>query len=259
MRTKTLQEIKLTGLDNCYLCIYSIVTPINHKHDNIIHIKKQYTFIGLNVSGKKRFIGSFIEDSTNNRFWLDIFETFKNRGINDILFMSINENKSLFKCLKVAFPNVIMVPSLVDTVDNFYKYFPDKFSTKIKEEIKSLFLQENLKDFQNIFLFFKEKYQSYNIISQLINRYLSDIDNLYKYDLNIRQVLFNTYKIAILKRKIITISSEFNYIDDINELLELLLDDLNTLENFTSYHKKEWLTILSSFYTFRNKELEDII
>lgn len=259
MRTKTLQEIKLTGLDNCYLCIYTIITPINYKCDNFISLKNQYTFIGLNATGRKRFIGSFIEDSSNNRFWLDIFESFKKRGIIDILFMAINENKNLFKCLKVAFPNVITVPSIVDTVDNFYKYFSDKFSTKIKEEIKSLFLQENLNDYENIFIFFKEKYKSYVIIVELINRYLSNIDKLYKYDLNVRNVLFNTYRIAIFKRKIIYICTDKNYIENIDELLELMLEELNTLENYTSYHKKEWLNILSSFYTLRNKELEEII
>ncbi|MEG0026530.1 MAG: transposase [Bacilli bacterium] len=140
MRTKTLQEIKLTGLDNCYLCIYTIITPINYKRDNFISMKNQYTFIGLNAIGIKRFIDSYIEDSSNNRFWLDIFESFKKSGIIDILFMAINENKNLFKWLKVAFPNVITVPSIVDTADNFYKYFSDKFLTIIIQNYKVLTL-----------------------------------------------------------------------------------------------------------------------
>ena len=259
MKTRTLEEIKLTGLDNCYLAIYSIVNTINYKNNNTILIKTQYTFVGLNTIGKKRFIGSFIENNDDNRFWLDIFEAFKARGVKDILFMCINNNKALHRCLKASFPNATIVPAVTDITDKFYNYFPDKFSTKIKEEIKSLFLQNDLNDFTNIYTFFKEKYKSNVILNELIIKYLSDIDKLYKYDLFIRDVLFNTYKISLLRKRIIWEANKCGYIDNIDDLLNLLLNDLNNLENFTSYHKKEWLNILSSFYTIKNQELENLI
>ena len=94
---------------------------------------------------------------------------------------------------------------------------------------------------------------------KLIIKYLSDIDKLYKYDLFIRDVLFNTYKISLLRKRIIWEANKCGYIDNIDDLLNLLLNDLNNLENFTSYHKKEWLNILSSFYTIKNQELENLI
>src|SRR5574344_1414928 len=235
MKTRTLEEIKLTGLDNCYLAIYSIVNTINYKNNNTILIKTQYTFVGLNTIGKKRFIGSFIENNDDNRFWLDIFEAFKARGVKDILFMCINNNKALHRCLKASFPNATIVPAVTDITDKFYNYFT------------------------NIYTFFKEKYKSNVILNELIIKYLSDIDKLYKYDLFIRDVLFNTYKISLLRKRIIWEANKCGYIDNIDDLLNLLLNDLNNLENFTSYHKKEWLNILSSFYTIKNQELENLI
>ena len=259
MRTKTLEEIKLSRLDNCYLVIYTFSTNITYIRDNTFLNKKLYTFIGLNNLGKKRFLGSFIDQEDNNRFWLDTFETFKSRGIHDILFLAADDNTNLSRCVKASFPNTVIIPSINYIFDKFMIYFSDNFSTKIKEEIKQLFLQDNIKDYDNIFTFFKDKYNDNIILKNLIDKYLINIDKLYKYDFNVRDVLFNTYKIHILKRKYKSNISQLGYIKDIDKLLEKLLIDLNYLENFTSYHKKQWLSILSSFYTYRSKELENII
>lgn len=259
MRIKSLEEIKYTNLDECYLVIYVIKNNINYKNYNIISSKNLYTFIGLNIFGKRKFIGSYIDDIDNNRFWLDIFESFKSRGINDILFMWDFDNYNLNRCLKICFPNVILIPAIISIIDKFYIYFPDKHSTKIKDEIKSLFVQDNVKDFINAFTFFKEKYNNNIILNDLITKYLSNIEKLYQYDICIRNALFNNYKINILKRKINNIITQFGYIDNVDDLLELIKDDLNYLEHFSSYHKNEWLNILSNFYTLKNKEIGNII
>lgn len=259
MRNKTLEEIKNTYFDNCYLVVYAINTKISVINDTAIANKSLYTFIGLNTTGRRKFLGSYINDTTNNRFWLDVFESFKKKGINDILFLSSHDNKQLIKCLKISFPNSINVPSSIDIIDRFYNYFPDKYTTKIKDEVKSLFVQEKVSDYKNLSEFFKEKYKDNVILQAMTDKYLPQIEKLYNYNYYVRDVLFNTYKVEMFKKKIINVTIKHGYFNNIDDLLQLLLDDINVLDNFTSYHKKEWLNIIASFYTIRNKELEQLI
>src|SRR5690554_6222859 len=65
-------------------------------------------------------------DKGNNRFWLDVFESIKNRGVKRILFLSIETNKNISRALKISFPDTIIVFPLTDTINQFYKYISSR-------------------------------------------------------------------------------------------------------------------------------------
>lgn len=253
---KSLKEIEMTKYDECYLIVYAIKINVNVKKDEIIQKEDMYVLIGLNTQGKRRYIGSYLDNKANHRYWLDVFESIKNKGIRDIIFIAVDDNNFLKKCVKVSFPNINIVPSLIDIVDSFYKYFSDKYSTKIRTEIKSLYLCETLDDYQNNYDLFVEKYGKNGIFSSLINKYLININEIYKYDLNIRKVLFNDYMLKVLKNNILKLNKNNQYYIEVNDIINLVIDTINNIELFSSYTKKEWLIILESFYKDYKERLE---
>lgn len=246
---KTIKEIENTKLEQTYLIVYALKYNLNIKKEEFIEKRDSYTFVGLNSQGKRKYLGTYIENKEEHRFWLDIFETWKKKGLKDVLFLSVDDNTYLKKCFRVSFPETNFVPFLLDIVDSFYKYFSDKFSTKIRTEIKKLYICDNLVDYKNNYNLFLEKYGQNQILLSMINKYLINIEDIYKYDKNIRKALFNSYSLKVIKNKIEKEMKEKLFIKKENDIIESMVEVINNLERNTSYTKREWLIILESFYS----------
>lgn len=253
---KSLEEIKMTKLDECYLVIYMIKSKVNMKHEKCIETKNMYTIIGLSTQGKRKYIASYIDNQNDHRYWLDIFERLKAKGIKDMIFLVVDDNTYLKKCAKISYPNIEIIPSLLEISDEFFKYFSDKFSSKIRTEIKQLYLQESEEQYRNNYSLFIEKYGHNSILVSLINKYLKNIESVYKYDKPIRVVLFNTYFLRVIKNAINKINKYNQYYNDVDDIMGSLTEQLNNVENYKSYTKKEWLNILEAFYKIYGNRIE---
>ncbi len=97
---RSLEEIEMTQLDECYLIMYAIKVKANIKKEDQIRKQNMYVLIGLNPQGRRKYIGAYLDDVTNHRYWLDIFEQLKSKGIKDIIYLSVNDNIYLKNALK---------------------------------------------------------------------------------------------------------------------------------------------------------------
>lgn len=253
---KTLEEIEMTKLDKCYLIIYALKTKITLKTEETIGNKDLYIMIGLNSQGSRKYLGSYIDDKSNHRYWIDIFESLKTKGMEDVIFLACDDNTYLKKCAKVAYPYINTMPLLLEITESFYKYFSDKFSTKIRTEIKKIYTSKTYEEYRNNYDLFIEKYKDNSIIKSLIDKYLSGIETIYKYDQNIRNALFNNYFLMVLKNKIDRINRDSGYLNDKDDIINLTIDYINTIETNKTYTKKEWLMILESFYNLFSERIE---
>ena len=85
-----------------------------------------------------------------------------------------------------------------------------------------------------------------NVIHQkLIEKYLGNIETLYKYSVNIRLLLFkHSANVYLYDRIRVTFNNNRNYISDLNEIYETL-GNIENYFGFTSFKKREWTLILN--------------
>lgn len=85
-----------------------------------------------------------------------------------------------------------------------------------------------------------------NAIQQkLVQKYLGNIENLYKYSSNIRLLLFkHSANIYFYDKIRLSFNSNNNYALDITEIYDKL-SNLQEYFGFTSFKKKEWTLILN--------------
>lgn len=90
---------------------------------------------------------------------------------------------------KIAFPDIVFVDSLTDITPKFFKYTPERDSKKVASRLHDLFTKKTLTEYKECMKNFNEIYN--NAIQQkLIQKYLGNIESLYKYSSNIRILLF---------------------------------------------------------------------
>ena len=236
-------------LDDTYLVIYAIRNEINIKKGEYIinvNIEKEdiYTLVGIDKKGFRTLINVYPDRKNNNRYWLDIFENLKARGIKNILFISIDNNKNFKRSARVSFPKIIFIDSLTDVIPKFYKFSYEENAKEIGSKINNLYVQKTITDFKDVFKRFKERYN--NVIHQkLTEKYLNNIESLYKYSVNIRKQLFrHSTNIYLYDRIRLNFNSRKSYINSLDEVYEKL-GSIDDYFGFTSFKKNEWILMLN--------------
>ena len=244
MNKLTINECSKKRLDETYLVVYAIKNEVNIKKGDYIEKSDIYTLIGVDMKGYRQFINIYQDRVNNNRYWLDCFESLKSRGLKNILFLSVDDNKNMKRTAKIAFPGIIFVDSLTDIMPKFFKYSTEKNEKTIASKLHKLYTKKTVTEFKEEFDKFKKEYT--NVIHQkLIEKYLSNVESLYKYSVNIRLLLFKHSANVYLFDKIrIMFNNNQNYILNINEIYEKL-GNIDNFFGFTSFKKKEWTLILN--------------
>lgn len=244
MKELTLLECSKRKLDDTYLIVYAIKNEVNLKKGDYIEKNNIYTLIGIDLKGYRQFLNIYQDKVNNNRFWLDCFEGLKSRGLKNILFLSVDDNKNMKRTAKIAFPEIIFVDSLSYIIPKFYKYTAEKDAKKLASKLHSLYTQKTLTECKETLKNFSEIYNN-AIHQKLIQKYLGNIENLYKYSQNIRLLLFkHSANMEFYDKIRLLFNSNNSYILEIEEIYDKL-GELKKYFGFTSFKKKEWTLILN--------------
>ena len=105
-------------------CIY---VPI--KGEDLTSSKKAiYVIIGVDVSGYKDILGMWTNETESASFWNNVFEDLKERGVEDILYMSSDGIAGFKGSLESVFPKTHSQRCVVHLVRNLYSLCPKKRS-----------------------------------------------------------------------------------------------------------------------------------
>ena len=244
MKELTITDCSKRRLEDTYLVIYAIKNEINIKKGEYIEKEDIYTLVGIDKKGFRTLINVYPDKKNNNRYWLDCFENLKVRGIKNILFLSVDDNKNIKKAAKVSFPTITFIDSITDIMPKFYKFSYEKNAREIGSKLHNLYVQKTLTDFKEQFKKFKERYN--NVIHQkLIEKYLTNIESLYKYSVNIRKLLFrHSANIYLYDRIRLNFNSQKSYVNNLEEVYEKL-GGMDDYFGFTSFKKNEWILMLN--------------
>lgn len=244
-----MQNLKLVDytkkrLDDMYVVMYAIKNNLNIKKGDAIENIDIYTVVGINKKGIRQLVGIYQDKPLNNRYWLDVFESIKSRGLIDILFIAVDDNKNFKRTVKISFPSVVFVDALTYIVPKFNKYISEKSDKKVIGRIHRLYSQNTLTEYRQEFNSFKESYNN-TIHQKLIEKYLNNTESYYKYSYNIRNLLFKpSANMQIYDRIRLLFNSNENYINDLTEIYEKL-ENIDRFFGFISYNKNQWTLILN--------------
>lgn len=114
---------------------------------------------------------------------------------------------------------------------------------KLASRIHSLYVQATLNEYKNELKKFTDTYNN-SIHQRLIQKYLCNIENIYKYSSNIRMLLFKHSANINFYDRVRLMFDNNSYILEIQEIYDKL-GNIDEYVGFTSFKKKEWTNILN--------------
>lgn len=222
-------------LKPCYPFIFVDCMYVNIKRNYETQKCAIYTILGYDIDGKKDILGLWINDTESTHVWMQIFDEIKSRGVEDIMFISMDGVSGLEKGAKSIFPDVIIQRCIVHLIRNSMKYIPSKEYKNFTSALKKFYGAPSLKACLLAFEQFKQQWAKYPGAVAVWERNFKYVEQLFQYGSAIRKVMYTTNAIESINasfRKVIkngTLPNE-------NAILKLLY--LRTKELYSKWNDR---------------------
>jgi putative transposase len=98
-----------------------------------------YVAIGIDMEGKRDVLGFYLSETESAKYWLQVFENFKARGVKDILFMCSDNLTGIGQAIEAAFPHTLQQLCIVHQVRNSVKYLNYKDYRPFCADLKKVY------------------------------------------------------------------------------------------------------------------------
>lgn len=151
-----------------------------------------YVVLGYDVNGIKDILGIWIGESEGKHYWMQIFDEIKARGVEDILFISMDGVSGLEEGAKSIFKDVVVQRCIVHMIRNSIKYIPSKDYKTFTSQLKKVYGASSLKAAVAEFERFKQAWNHYPGAVDVWVRNWTHVEQLYNYGSAVRKIMYTT-------------------------------------------------------------------
>lgn len=151
-----------------------------------------YTILGYDCDGIKDILGLWLNETESKHQWMQIFDELKTRGLEDVLFISMDGVSGLEEGAKAIFPQVTVQRCIVHLIRNSIKYVPTKDYKIYTAQLKKVYGAASLKAARAEFEKFKQAWGQYPGAVDVWVRNWQHVEQLFDYGSAIRKVAYTT-------------------------------------------------------------------
>ena len=187
------EKWKKRRLQSMYVFTYADCLYIPIKDDLTSSKKAVYVIIGVDVNGYKDILGLWIDKTESASFWSNVFEDLKERGVEDILYMSSDGIAGFKGSLERVFPRTQSQRCVVHLVRNIYSLCPKKDAKNIIADYKKIYTSTSLEDANLELENFKNKYnETHNRIVKKVQDFMQYLEPLFELPDEIRKCIYTS-------------------------------------------------------------------
>ena len=187
-----------------------------------------YVILGYDIDGIKDVLGIWIGDSEGKHYWMQIFDEIKSRGVEDILFISMDGVSGIEEGARSIFKDVVVQRCIVHLIRNSIKYIPSKDYRAYTAQLKRVYGAPSLKAAKAEFERFKQAWSQYPGAIDVWVRNWAHVEQLFNYGSAVRKIMYTTNSIEALNSSFrkVTKKGSFPSEDAVLKALYLRLTEL---------------------------------
>ena len=187
------EKWKSRKLQPMYVFTYADCLYVPIKDELTTSKKAVYVIIGVDVNGYKDILGLWIDKTESASFWNNVFEDLKERGVEDILYMSSDGIAGFKGSLERVFPKTQSQRCVVHLVRNIYNLCPKKEAKKIIRDYKKIYTSISLEEANLHLEDFKNKYsKTNNRVVKKVEDFMQYLEPLYELPSEIRKCIYTS-------------------------------------------------------------------
>jgi putative transposase len=218
-----IKEWQNRPLHSIYAVVFMDAIHFNVKQDGMITKKAAYVTVGIDLDGKKDVLGIWIGENESSKFWLSVLNEIKNRGVQDILIISVDNLKGFSEAIAACYPETKIQKCIIHQIRNSTRYVSYKDVKKITSALRPIYTasteaaaQEELNQFETVW---GEKYP---LIVRSWRQNWAELATFFDYPPEIRKIIYTTNIIESFHRQLRKVTKSKSIFPNDDALLKML-------------------------------------
>ena len=120
--------------------------------------KAAYVVLGINLDGQKDILGIWIGENESSKFWLNVLNELKTRGIKDVFLFCVDGLTGFRQAIKAAFPNAQIQRCIIHQIRSSTRFVSYKHIKKLMVDLKKVYQAISEEEAMNNLILFKDKW-----------------------------------------------------------------------------------------------------
>lgn len=131
-----IKEWQNRPLQGVYAVVFLDAIYFKVKQDGAIVNKAAYMVIGIDLDGNKDVLGMWIGENESAKFWLNVLNELKNRGVQDILITCMDNLTGFSQVITACYPQTEIQKCIIHQIRNSTRYVSYKDLKNVTADLK---------------------------------------------------------------------------------------------------------------------------
>jgi putative transposase len=188
-------------LATCYTIIYLDAIHYKVREDGKVISKAIYTVYSVTIDGQRDILGLYLSQSEGARQWGLILEDIKRRGVEDVLFFSVDGLTGFKDVIEQSFPCSAVQRCIVHKIRNSTRYVSDKDIKAVCRDLRKIYTASDRDQALIALEAFGEQWNAkYKEIKPSWEADWDDLMAFMDYGENIRRMIYTTNPVEAVHR-----------------------------------------------------------
>ena len=191
-------------LDAIYPLVFFDAIRVKMRDEGMVKNKAIHIALGVRADGQKEVLGMWIEQNEGAKFWLNVMNELKNRGVEDILLAVVDGLKGFPDAINAAFPDTVVQTCIVHLLRNSMDFVSWKDRKSLAAALKEIYRAINAEAAEQALTGFEQGPwgQRYPAIGQIWRRAWTEVIPFFAFPDDVRKIIYTTNAIEALNSKL---------------------------------------------------------
>lgn len=245
-------------LEEVYGIVFMDAIHYKVRSEGRILNKAAYTVMGVSLDGVKEVLGIWVGEAESAKFWLSVLNEIKNRGVKDILIISVDGLKGFSEAIESAYPETEIQKCVLHQIRASTRYVSYKdikaFTSGLKKIYRAATEEKALAELDSFEEIWGKKYPL-SIKSWRTN--WTELSTYFKYPGELRKIIYTTNSVESYHRQLRKVTKSKSIFPNDRALLKMLyLATMDATERWTM-RLRDWPLILSQLTIYFKERVSD--
>lgn len=238
------KEWQQRPLEPVYAVVFLDAIHYHVRSEGQVVKKAVYIAISINLDGKKDVLGMWVGENESSKYWANVLNSLKNRGVEDI-FIACTDNLTGFaSAVEAVYPQTEIQNCIIHQLRNSSKYVSYKDIKALMEDLKAVYSapdeQSAIDALDNFAEIWDKKYPK---ISKSWRENWANLSTYFKYPKEIRQLIYTTNTIEGFNRQLRKVTKSKSVFPTDESLFKMLYLAMIDITKKWTGRRRDWSAI----------------
>jgi putative transposase len=190
-------------LDDVYPVIFLDALVLKIRDGGSVQRKACYLALGVSIEGERDMLGMWFQETEGAKFWMQVLNELKQRGVRDILICCVDGLKGFPEAIEAIFPKTVVQTCIVHLIRHSLKYVPRRQYDQVVKDLRPIYTAIDADAAQAALEAFDQKWgKQLPVITQAWRDAWEHVIPFLAFPEEVRRVIYTTNAIEALNRQL---------------------------------------------------------